>query len=84
MSNEVGLNMKSRYDDLEVIVFKLFFKLLKELYISSILKNMSSERTCAYWQWIVCYSNPKKRIMQNFSYKARALSLPVYVGHILQ
>lgn len=43
MSNEVGLNMKSRYDDLEVIVFKLFFKLLKELYISSILKNMSSE-----------------------------------------
>lgn len=37
MSNKVGLNMKSRYDDLEVIVFKLFFlKLLKE-YISSIL-----------------------------------------------
>ena len=51
MSNEVGLNMKSGYDDLEVIVFKLFFKLLKELYISSILKNMSSERTaCAYWR----------------------------------
>ena len=39
MSNNMGLNMKSRYDDLEVIVplfFKLFFKLLKE-YISSIL-----------------------------------------------
>ena len=36
MSNKVGLNLKSRYDDLEVIVFNLFFKLLKE-YISSIL-----------------------------------------------
>ena len=39
MSNKVGLNTKSRYDDLEVNVplfFKLFFKLLKE-YISSIL-----------------------------------------------
>ena len=36
MSNKVGLDMKTRYDDLEVIVFKLFFKLLKE-YISSIL-----------------------------------------------